>query len=276
MLTWTMRRFGPISSMLILLGAGALGQQLGVTGVGETGQVHGGLVERRGHDGVRLACMVRSQAKDIVHRRPPGRRANLADQTATSAGRLPRPEPGRFRGVATVPGDSIVSNIGFGAHPARGPFQQAGIADHEWAAAVEEIAVGECLEDDLGADPGRIAHGDRQQRAVTSLHADRVQESIMRHQPCGRSLCTLENACGHPVRCARIRAFHDDRIAVARRFSQRGDGKRQRVFILSGKHLFDSTSVVRSPQPRYASRLREWTRHLHYDYRGCCPPGVTQ
>ena len=72
--------------------------------------------------------------------------------------------------------------------------------------------MGQRLQHDLGADPGRIAHGDRQQRSGDFTHADRVQESIMRHEPCGGRLHTPRMR-EHPVRCTRIRAFHDDRIA---------------------------------------------------------------
>ena len=66
------------------LRAGPLGQQLGVAGVVEAGQVHGGLVERRGDDRVDRACHRQiAGAKDIVDRRRAGGRAHLADRDAS-------------------------------------------------------------------------------------------------------------------------------------------------------------------------------------------------
>ena len=78
-----MRRFWPV--IVDLAGAGALGQQLGVTGVAETGQVHSGLIERRGHDGVRLAgCGEVAGGENCLDRGPTS--AALSTPTGTSAG----------------------------------------------------------------------------------------------------------------------------------------------------------------------------------------------
>ena len=46
--------------------------------------------------------------------------------------------------------------------PARGPLQDAPVADDERPAAREDVRMGERLQHDLRTDPGRIAHGDRQ------------------------------------------------------------------------------------------------------------------
>ena len=54
--------------------------------------------------------------------------------------------------------DSVESDIPI--EPARGPLQDAPVANDEWPAALVDIRMGECFQDDFRTDSSRVTHRD--------------------------------------------------------------------------------------------------------------------
>ena len=145
------------------LRTGPLGQQLGVAGVVVAGQMHGGLVERRGDDRVDLPCHGQVAGTENVGDGGRSGGGGLLSNRDAVGGRVLHVEQ-RHASRSICPVGGVLDQVELRGlpQPGRGALQDAPVPDDKRPAAPEDVRVGECLQHDLGTDPGRIAHGDRQ------------------------------------------------------------------------------------------------------------------
>ena len=143
------------------LGAGEIGEHLGVSGKDVSRHVQGFLVERGGADGVRL--FGKGQPGGAFDKTVGG---FSAGGRQFSEGKIGRNHGDvdhvhRTRRVLAVGGlcDSIEGEID--ARDLAGLTQASEVANDQRAATVKQVCVGKALHDDFGSDPGGIAHGDR-------------------------------------------------------------------------------------------------------------------
>ena len=140
------------------------------------GRVQGRLAERRRHDAVDLSARAPSERPPSRIGTPPRRlgrrRVRPAPSTASSPHAL-------MIGIACGPADSTrsidranradVSSIS-APDELRGPPQNLRMADHERPHVLVNLRIAPSADDDLRPDPGRIAHGDRQNRFSRCSH----------------------------------------------------------------------------------------------------------
>ena len=148
-----------------LFGPGALGQQFGVPGIMETGQVHGLFVQRGGDDGIHLARHGQvAGGKDVFHRGPPARGADLPDGAGGRVG-VAQVEQRHAAGLVDALG-RIGDAFKVGqvqVQPAGSAVQDALIADQQRAAGLEKLCVSQGFQGYFRADPAGIAEGDCQE-----------------------------------------------------------------------------------------------------------------
>ena len=149
-----------------LLCMGALGQQLGMTGVVKAGGKHGRLVQRRGDDRVHFTGHRHVAGREHIFDR--GLAAGWRDFTPGTLGRIgifqidqgDRPwlidRGGRSAGIIDV--QRLDAEIRHGA------FENAQVADDQRIAALVNVGMRQRLQHDFGADSRGIPHRDRQYR----------------------------------------------------------------------------------------------------------------
>ncbi len=146
--------------------AGERGQKLGMARIPVPGGVQRLLAQGRGADRRGLAGLDHLDgALDVAERRFAGDRRDAAERVVLRD----QPEIDAGHGAGCVGrlagrGDGLHRQVFF--HDAAGLAQALGIADHDGSAERRDVGPGERLHDDLGADAGGIAHGDRDGRSA--------------------------------------------------------------------------------------------------------------
>ena len=139
-------------------GAGMGGQNLGMAGVVDARRLHRLLVQGRGDDGIDLAGLgqARSRARHRHRRprRPAHRCARRGDRAGSRLAGSRSMRPGRASASAGV---AMTRSASSAPRSVDGAMQDRLIADDEGR---RQAALGPELDDDLGTDAGRIAHGD--------------------------------------------------------------------------------------------------------------------
>ena len=148
-----------------LLRAGALGQQLGMAGKMETGQVHSRLVERGRHHRIHLPLHRQiTRPVDVLHRGPSRRSGNHPRRAVSRVGIAHVQQRNGARAVSAGAGVHDLLKIqGSTAKPFRGPLQDPRIANHQRASCIKDILMRKGFENNLWSYPGRVAQSNCQQ-----------------------------------------------------------------------------------------------------------------
>ena len=142
-------------------GAGEVRQQLGVSGKDVSCHVQGFFVERRGADGVGFTG--HGQLGSAFDEAIGGFASGGREFAEGKIGRNNRDvddidRAGRVLALGGC-GDGI--DIEMNADDFASLAEALGVANDQRTAAVKQVRVGKALHDDFGADPRRVAHGDR-------------------------------------------------------------------------------------------------------------------